>query len=96
MLLLLLLLLLRPSLLSYLLSLLAHFLAYILSFLAHLLSFLPHLRVHICHGICHLLHYPHLGSNCGIGSDWGRRWSIHHSWLWFGLSKYPSSVSIGR
>jgi hypothetical protein len=68
-----LLLLLRPSLLSYLLSLLAHFLAYILSLLMHLLAFLPHLRVHIRHGIYHLLHHPHLSCNCWVNSDWWRR-----------------------
>jgi hypothetical protein len=85
----LLLLLLRPSLLAYLLSLLTHFLAYIF-------SLLPHLCMHVRHSICHLLHYPYLGSNCEISSDWWRLWRIHRSWLWLGLSKYPLSVSIGR
>jgi hypothetical protein len=91
----LLLLLLRSSLLVYLLSLLAHLLAYILSLLAHLLAFLPHLCMHVRHGICHLLHYPHLGSNCGISSGWWRLWRIHlRLLLW--LSEYLPSVSIGR
>jgi hypothetical protein len=89
-------LLLRPSLLAYLLSLLAHLLAYILSLLVHLLAFLPHLHVHIRHGVYHLLHYPHLGCNCGISSGWWRLWRIHLRLLLLWLSKYPPSVSIGR
>jgi hypothetical protein len=28
-----------------------------------------HLRVHICLSISHLLHNPHLGSNCWISPD---------------------------
>jgi hypothetical protein len=44
----------------------------------------------------HLLHHPHLSCNGWVNSDWWRRWRIHLCWLWLGLSKYPSSVSIGR
>jgi hypothetical protein len=71
-------------------------LAYILSLLEHLLAFLPHLRVHICHGVCHMLHYPHLGWYYGISSNWWRLWRIHLRLLLLWLSKYPLSVSIGR
>jgi hypothetical protein len=86
-----------PSLLVYLLSLLTHFLAYILSLLAHLLAFLPHLRVHIRHGICHPLHYPHLCCNSWVNSCWWRLWRIYlRLLLLLWLSKYPSSVLIGR
>jgi hypothetical protein len=81
--------------LAYLFSLLAHFLTYILSFLAHLLAFLPHLCMHVRHGICHLLHYPHLGSNCRISTGWWRLWRIHLKLLLWS-SEYPPSVSIRR
>jgi hypothetical protein len=74
------LLLLRPS-------LLVHFLP--------LLVFLLHLCMHICYDVSHLLHYLHLGCNCGISSGWWGIWRIHLSLLLW-LSKYPPTVSIGR
>jgi hypothetical protein len=79
-----------------LLSLLAHLLAYIFSLLAHFLAFLPHLRVHIRHSVSHLLHYPHLCCNSWVNNCWWRWRRIHLRLLLLWLSKYPSSVSIGR
>jgi hypothetical protein len=90
----LLLLLLHPSLLTYLLPLLAHLPAYIFSFLAHFLMLLLHLCVHVCHSVRHLLHYLHLGSNNWISTNWWRIWGIHLCLLL--LSKHPSVIWIGR
>jgi hypothetical protein len=66
-----------------------------LSLLSYLLAFLPHLRVHIRNSISHLLHYPHVGYNCGISSGWWRIWRVHLCLLLLWLSKYPPTLSIG-